>query len=477
MIFRSVFLFLAILFFQSNCIAGGFFENKSDLIENNFPRLSYGVAVTDFNDDENFEFVITGFKYPNLLLGFKNGSYKNLMSDEEFASYSRSTIGVAACDIDGDGFEELYFLNTDAYSGEKRHSDSLLDKTTSITDLFKLEKNSKNSNLTAGRSVACIDRNGDGKYGVYVSNYGGPSRLYELQNELLIDVSSNAGTDFTTGGRSVVSGHILSDNMDIFAGNERGPNFLLINQNGRFKDRAIEFGVDDTLQNGRGATLTDILYRGQLDIVLGNWNGYHRIYAKKNASFLDLSTREFRKPSKIRTVISADFDNDGYDEIFLNNIGEPNRLFKVGDGGQLIELELSSALEPEGLGTGAAVADLDGDGILELLIAHGESAPQPLSLFSARINRPHRYIRVEPRNIFNSPARGATVALHSNMRNHAKTIDAGSGYLCQMEPIAHFGIRKGEVVSHITVKWTDGSITRYEITDLNKQYTFRQKTT
>ena len=26
----------------------------------------------------------------------------------------------------------------------------------------------------------------------------------------------------------------------------------------------------------------------------------------------------------------------------------------------------------------------------------------------------------------------------------AKTIDAGSGYLCQMEPVAHYGIREGE---------------------------------
>jgi len=32
----------------------------------------------------------------------------------------------------------------------------------------------------------------------------------------------------------------------------------------------------------------------------------------------------------------------------------------------------------------------------------------------------------------------------SNLRTHSKTIDAGSGYLCQMEPVAHYGIRKNE---------------------------------
>ena len=37
------------------------------------------------------------------------------------------------------------------------------------------------------------------------------------------------------------------------------------------------------------------------------------------------------------------------------------------------------------LGTGAAVADINNDGVLELLISHGETAEQPLSLFSESI--------------------------------------------------------------------------------------------
>ena len=121
---------------------------------------------------------------------------QNLVSDRKFALPKRSTIGVAACDIDGDGFEEIYFLNTDTYSGNKQ-LDSLLDADKEFFDLFKLDKNSKNLNLTAGRSVACVDRNGNGKYGVYVSNYGGPSRLYELQDGLLMDAAPYVGSNLT----------------------------------------------------------------------------------------------------------------------------------------------------------------------------------------------------------------------------------------------------------------------------------------
>ena len=84
------------------------------------------------------------------------------------------------------------------------------------------------------------------------------------------------------------------------------------------------------------------------------------------------------------------------------------------------------------------------------------------------------YIRIKPLNTFGAPARGATVTLHTNLRNHAKTIDAGSGYLCQMEPVAHYGLREGEIIKNITIKWTNGTIDKYEINDINNIFEFRQ---
>ena len=261
--------------------------------------------------------------------------------------------------------------------------------------------------------------------------------------------------------------------MDIFAANERGPNFLYKNNNGKFQDIAIEKNIQDTFQNGRGTALTDFLYRGELDIITSNWEGYHRIFVKQKNSFLDMSSLDFRTPSRIRTVISADFDNDGYDEIFLNNIGQPNRLFRILEKGNLEEIKLDEALEEQGLGTGAAVADIDGDGILELLISHGESGAQPLSLFKANISN-RNYIRIKPLNKFGAPARGATVILNTNLRNHAKTIDAGSGYLCQMEPVAHYGLRDGEKIENVSIKWTNGKVDTFEVKNINNTLEFIQ---
>ena len=469
---------IVLIFFllTPNSLYANFFEDITSQIIDNPKRLSYGVSVTDVNQDGNFDFVVTGFGYLNLALSYENGKLINIVKQKKFSDEFRRTIGVAACDIDKDGFEEIYFLNTDTYSGTKKYSDRLIDREQDkYVDLFEIEKNQKDLNLTAGRSVVCVDRKGDGNYGIYVANYGGPTRFYEYTNDKIVDKSVQLNLAKVTGGRAVVAGHIISDKIDVFAANERGANFLYKNNNGNFSDVANEYRVEDFLQNGRGTALSDIYYRGRLDILNGNWGGFHRAYVLKENKFEDIAKPPFDEPSRIRTIISADLDNDGYDEVFMNNIGEPNKLFKILENGLIEQIPLNAGLEPNGYGTGAAVADIDNDGVLELLVSHGESFDQPLSLYKAKVGSNRKYLRVKPLNKYNAPARGATVTLISNLRKHSKTIDAGSGYLCQMEPVAHYGIRENEKNIKIQVKWTNGETETIFIKKLNETITLNQK--
>jgi len=51
------------------------------------------------------------------------------------------------------------------------------------------------------------------------------------------------------------------------------------------------------------------------------------------------------------------------------------------------EIDITSNSETNGLGTGAAVADIDKDGILELLISHGETGNQILTLYKANVKK------------------------------------------------------------------------------------------
>jgi hypothetical protein len=176
-----------------------------------------------------------------------------------------------------------------------------------------------------------------------------------------------------------------------------------------------------------------------------------------DGTFRDRATPALALPGAVRTVIAADFDNDGREEIIFNNLGEPNRLFgRFGDPTDWRLLDAGAATDPDGMGTGAAVADIDGDGVLELLVARGESAAQPLGLFKVLANG-NGWLRVAPLTRFGAPARGAVVKLTAGSRTQVRVIDGGSGYLCQMEPVAHFGLGGLTAVESVAVTWPDGA--------------------
>ncbi|XP_062244599.1 cartilage acidic protein 1a isoform X1 [Platichthys flesus] len=456
-------------------------------------QLNYGMAVTDVDGDGDLEVVVAGYNGPNLVLKYDRTQKRlvNIATDDSTSPYyalrdrAGNAIGVTACDVDGDGREEIYFLNTnDAYSGRATYSDKLFKfRNGRFEDLLHDEVNVRRgvANRMAGRSVACVDRKGTGRYSIYVANYArgnvGPHALLEMDEAAsdvskgviaLSDVAAQAGVNKFTGGRGVVVGPILSEaRSDVFCDNENGPNFLFKNKgDGTFVDMARQAGVEDTYQHGRGVTLTDFNGDGKTDIVYGNWNGPHRLYLQgTDSTFRNVATGGFATPSPIRTVIAADFDNDKELDVFFNNIAyrgnAPNRLFRVArrtDADPLIEeLNVGDAAEPQGRGTGGTVTDLDGDGQLELLLAHGESAQQPISVFKVTQGSSNNWLRVIPRTQFGSFARGAKVTAFTNQSGaHTRIIDGGSGYLCEMEPVAHFGLGNDEV-KVLQVSWPDGS--------------------
>ncbi|XP_036192301.1 cartilage acidic protein 1 isoform X2 [Myotis myotis] len=465
--------------------------------DSNPTQLNYGVAVTDVDDDGDFEIVVAGYNGPNLVLKYDRAQKRlvNIAVDKRSSPYyalrdrQGNAIGVTACDIDGDGREEIYFLNTNnAFSGVATYTDKLFKfRNNRWEDILSDEVNVARgvASLFAGRSVACVDRTGSGRYSIYIANYAygnvGPDALIEMDPEAsdlsrgilaLRDVAAEAGVSKYTGGRGVSVGPILSSSAsDIFCDNENGPNFLFHNRgDGTFVDAAASAGVDDPHQHGRGVALADFNRDGKVDIVYGNWNGPHRLYLQMSAHgkvrFRDIASPKFSMPSPVRTVIAADFDNDQELEIFFNNFAHrsssANRLFRVirrEHGDPLIEeLNPGDALEPEGRGTGGVVTDFDGDGMLDLILSHGESMAQPLSVFRGNQGFNNNWLRVVPRTRFGAFARGAKVVLYTKQSGaHLRIIDGGSGYLCEMEPVAHFGLGKDEA-SSVEVTWPDGKV-------------------
>ncbi|XP_049428206.1 cartilage acidic protein 1a [Epinephelus fuscoguttatus] len=458
-------------------------------------QLNYGMAVTDVDGDGDLEVVVAGYDGPNLVLKYNQTLNRlvNIAIDDSTSPYNAlrdpagNAIGVTACDVDGDGREEIYFLNTNnAYSGQATYSDKMFKfRNGRFEDLLGDAVNVHRgvANQIAGRSVACVDRKGTGRYSIYVANYAkaniGPHALLEMDEAAsdvmkgiitLSDVAAEAGVNKLTGGRGVVVGPILSTSRsDVFCDNENGPNFLFKNNgDGTFVDMARQAGVEDRYQHGRGVALADFNGDGKTDIIYGNWNGPHRLFLQgSDSKFRDIASGGFAAPSPIRTVIAADFDNDKELEVFFNNIAyksnASNKLFRVvrrADADPLIqELNVGDAAEPQGRGTGGTVTDLDGDGQLDLLLAHGESARQPISVFKVTQGSSNNWLRVIPRTQFGSFARGAKVTAFTRRSGaHTRIIDGGSGYLCEMEPVAHFGLGNDEVTV-LEVSWPDGSST------------------
>ena len=435
------------------------FINRTELLHRNLPQYNYGVAVTDVDRDGAFEWVIAGYGFPNTILKWTGRGYENI-TPATLADAGRQAIGVAAADLDGDGDEEIYILNADTFQGKKLFADRLFDYSDGEwTDLFGLPAHRSVMNLTSGRSVIAVDRDGDGIYGFFLANYGGPMRLYELDEDgHLQDVAPRVGLALTTGGRSAVSLPLVTTRMDIFVGNEDGPNFLFVNTGeGIFEEVAEMAVLTDATHHARGVAVLDANDDGLFDVVCGNWEGQHRLFMQNlGGTFQDAAPPQMAAPSRVRTVIAADFDNDGYEEIFFNNIGQPNRLF-ARRAGAWTPIEMGDALEPGGLGTGAAVADMDNDGRLELLISHGESVMQPLTLYHTPQNGNH-WLRILPLTVNSAPARGALVTLQTAGRTQRRVIDSGSGYLCQMEPVAHFGLGSSTQIERVEVRWPDGTV-------------------
>ena len=86
-------LFLVLIFFVSiNQSKADFFKDITSLIENNDFRLSYGVSVTDINQDDKYEFVVTGFGFSNLALSYQNGKLININKNEIFDDVKRKIL-------------------------------------------------------------------------------------------------------------------------------------------------------------------------------------------------------------------------------------------------------------------------------------------------------------------------------------------------------------------------------------------------
>lgn len=436
------------------------FRDESRLIARQQAGHYGGLAVADIDGDGRFEFIVAG--RPNRVLKWSDGRLRDV-TPRSLADPAHSTLSIAAADIDGDGSEELYVVS------ESGSADRLFDRDVNghWSDLLSRPENRAVQSLAATHPAA-IDRRGAGRYAFAVASAGQPLRLLELgPHGALVDLAPSLELN-AAGVHSVLAAPLLSDHTDLFCSVEHGPNLLFRNRgNGAFEECGTRLNLADAAEHSNCAVAVDAGGDGRLVLGLCNQEGPHRLFQRQGeGAWRDRATPAFALPSAAETLLAADFDNDGHDEILFNNRGQPNRLFRL--GGEIVMIDPGPAAEAERFGTGAAVADIDGDGVLELLIAHADVSPA-LTLYKSPLAAGHGWLRVLPQTRFGAPARGAAVRAEIGGQTRVKVIDGGSG-LCQMEPVAHFGLGRETRVDRVTVTWPDGSSLSFRDPDLNSTY-------
>ncbi len=210
-----------------------------------------------------------------------------------------------------------------------------------------------------GSGVAMLDYDGDGRLDLYFATGNllppgdGPrkgNRLYRNLGEgRFVDATEAAGLGFSGFCHGIVAGDIDNDgDVDVFLCNF-GPNVLLRNDGGVFRDVSHEAGVDRPGIWSSGGALLDYDADGDLDLYVANYGdwAYPRDAHRCGSDRVPL----FCSPHEVKPARHI---------LYRNN----------GDGTFADVTEAAGLGRADGRGFGAVAADLNGDGRVDLYVAN-----------------------------------------------------------------------------------------------------------
>lgn len=488
-----LFLALAIEFAPAGTNLRFVLENSPTAEKHMLETMPGGVAVFDYNNDGKPDIFFangadvptlrkTGAKFHNRLFRNEGGWRFTDVTAEAGLSGEGYAMGASAGDFDGDGLVDLFV------AGVYHNA------------LYRNLGNGTFADVSAGSGILSnewsvaggwFDFDNDGKLDLLVTNYGRidlknprscgtpriychpryydprPNQLYRnLGNGTFADVSVPSGVAKHRGrGMSIAFADYDADGrLDAFVTNDNLPNFLFRNLGGgKFEEAALLAGVA-LLDNGKavasmGTDFRDYDNDGRPDIVVTALNGETFPLFRNTGGGL---FQDFTSASLLGRLTNrfsgwgvgfADFDNDGWKDLFTANshvndlvekfeattYRQANTVFRNNAGkfeSAVTGLEKSIAAH-----RGAAFADFDGDGRIDVVVT---VLGAPVELWR-NVSKPQHWLAVKVDAI------GARIRIGSQ-HNHMTT---SVSYASSVHAPVHFGLGSATEVS-VEIIWPSG---------------------
>jgi hypothetical protein len=251
---------------------------------------------------------------------------------------------------------------------------------------------------------------------------------------------------------------------------------------GTFEEKAVSAGIafseDGVARAGMGVDAADYDRTGRPSFIITNFaNQMLSLYHNEgNGLFVDEAPQSDVGRATLVTLgfgcFFFDYDNDGWPDIFVadghieNEIervqkrvsyAEPPHVFRNLGGGKFQEVtaSLGSAFASPKVARGAAYADFDNDGALDILMTTN-GGPAYLFRNEGGENHSLRIKLVGTKS--NRDGIGAVVRLVSGKDQQWQTVHSGSSYLSQSELVLTFGLGEKTKADSIEVQWPSGQI-------------------
>ncbi|MFQ5501660.1 MAG: CRTAC1 family protein [Phycisphaerae bacterium] len=410
--------------------AGQFTDHS---IGNGIPILPQpsGLAAGDYDGDGDMDLYFSQYGEPNVLVRNEGNWTFTDVTIEAAVGDPRASKSACFGDFDGDGWIDLYSVN---YQGSMPED--------SVNTLYRNRGDGSFEDVSVTQTVdnpgysfqaVWFDYDLDGDADLYLSNDKGhqspflPNQLWNNDMNRLQNVSQGSGADVGLYSMGLACGDLDGNGWpDLYCTNLPGGggmnNPLLLNQgDGTFVESAIAAGVEN--------------------------------------------------PQMSWGTLFCDFDNNGHMDLYVNNMLAPNALYYNSGVFPTLEAGIQANVGANaGLSFGSAVADVDNDGDLDLLV---NNLGANVELFINHDGKTRDWIKYDiVGRGANLHAVGASVNTRVGDTWRLREILAGgNGYLGQNELTVHVGMNNAPVADEVVVKWPGG--TTRTLTGLETNRTWR----